>query len=961
MDIFNGLNPAQKKAVAHTEGPLLIMAGAGSGKTKVLTCRIANLLAQGVAPYSILAITFTNKAATEMRERVDRMIGDAAKDVWLSTFHSFCARFLRREIEATDIYKRNFVIYDSSDSQTVIKECLKEMNLDDKQYTPASVQNAISNAKNQLMGPKAMERDADNFHQKKIAEIYRLYAAKLRNNNALDFDDLLMISVVLLEENEDIRRKYQGRFRYILVDEYQDTNGAQYQLTKILAARHHNLCVVGDADQSIYGWRGADIRNIMDFEKDYPEATVIKLEQNYRSTKNILAAANAVIEHNVNRKPKELWTENATGEKLTSYQAMDERDEAQFITTTITNAKNQLMGPKAMERDADNFHQKKIAEIYRLYAAKLRNNNALDFDDLLMISVVLLEENEDIRRKYQGRFRYILVDEYQDTNGAQYQLTKILAARHHNLCVVGDADQSIYGWRGADIRNIMDFEKDYPEATVIKLEQNYRSTKNILAAANAVIEHNVNRKPKELWTENATGEKLTSYQAMDERDEAQFITTTITKQRTIFNASYGDIAILYRTNAQSRIIEETFMRSGIPYTMVGGLKFYDRKEIKDILAYLRVIYNPLDTVSLMRIINVPKRGLGATTMAKLTAFAEEQELSLFDVISNPEVLDAIPGITARVKKPLELFTTFIFNFMNTHMNMKLDNLIDKVLKDSGYLAELKADKKTENESRIENLKEFIGVARDFEKSEETPNLETFLSQLSLVSDIDNADIEDDRVTLMTLHSAKGLEFPIVFMIGMEEGLFPHSRTLMNPDEIEEERRTCYVGITRAQRKLYLTNARQRTIYGKTQAFPPSRFLKEIPDEYVERLVPRANAYGFANANHYGAQQRSGFMSFRPSASQMGTGTHFAGKPQSALEAMEALRERQSSARPAAAGVIRPDTSIKWKVGDKARHGKWGVGTVVSVKGSGEEVELKIAFPGQGVKGLMQKYAPITKA
>lgn len=402
------------------------------------------------------------------------------------------------------------------------------------------------------------------------------------------------------------------------------------------------------------------------------------------------------------------------------------------------------------------------------------------------------------------------------------------------------------------------------------------------------------------------------------------------------------------------------MRSGIPYTMVGGLKFYDRKEIKDILAYLRVIYNPLDTVSLMRIINVPKRGLGATTMAKLTAFAEEQELSLFDVISNPEVLDAIPGITARVKKPLELFTTFIFNFMNTHMNMKLDDLIDRVLKESGYIDELKADKKPEHESRIENLKEFIGVARDFEKSEENPNLETFLSQLSLVSDIDNADIEDDRVTLMTLHSAKGLEFPIVFMIGMEEGLFPHSRTLMNPDEIEEERRTCYVGITRAQRKLYLTNARQRTIYGKTQAFPPSRFLKEIPDEYVERLVPRANAYGFANANHYGAQQRSGFMSFRPSPNQMGTGTHFAGKPQSALEAMEALRERQSAARPAANGVIRPDTSIKWKVGDKARHGKWGVGTVVSVKGNGEEVELKIAFPGQGVKGLMQKYAPIAK-
>ena len=768
MDIFEGLNPAQKKAVEHTDGPLLIMAGAGSGKTKVLTCKIANLLAHDVAPWSILAITFTNKAATEMRERVDRLIGEGAKDVWLSTFHSFCARFLRREIEATDIYKRNFVIYDSSDSQVVIKDCLKELNLDPKQYAPNAIQNAISNAKNQLMGPKAMERDAENFFQKKVAEVYKSYARKLRTNNALDFDDLLMVSVVLLEENEEIRTKYQRRFKYILVDEYQDTNGAQYQLTKILAAQHHNLCVVGDADQSIYGWRGADMRNIMDFEQDYPESHTIKMEQNYRSTKNILAAANAVIEHNINRKKKELWTDNATGEKLTTYEARDERDEGQFITTTIT------------------------------------------------------------------------------------------------------------------------------------------------------------------------------------------------KQKTIFNASYGDMAILYRTNAQSRVIEETFMRAGIPYTMVGGLKFYDRKEIKDILAYLRVIYNPLDTVSLMRIINVPKRGLGATSLGKIAAYAEEHELTMFDVISNPDALDEIPGITARVKKPLELFSAFIFQFMGYQANMHLDDLIQKVLDESGYLAELKAENKPENESRIENLREFIGVARDFEKSEETPNLETFLSQLSLVSDIDNAEMEDDRVTLMTLHSAKGLEFPIVFMIGMEEGLFPHSRTLMDDNEIEEERRTCYVGITRAQRKLYLTNARQRTIYGKTNAFPPSRFLAEIPEDYVERLVPRANAFGFANADHYGAQQRNGFMSFQPGPNQMGHGVSFSGKPQSALEAMNALGQKNISVQPQA-GIIRPDTSVKWKVGDKAQHGKWGIGTVVSVKGQDDEVELKIAFPDQGVKGLMQKYAPITKA
>ena len=767
MDIFAGLNPAQKQAVEHTDGPLLIMAGAGSGKTKVLTCKVANLLAKGVSPWSILAITFTNKAATEMRERVDRMIGEGAKDVWLSTFHSFCARFLRREVEATGMYKRNFVIYDSSDSQVVIKDCLKELNLDPKQYAPSSIQNAISNAKNQLMGSKAMARDADNFFQQKVAEVYALYAKKLRTNNAMDFDDLLMVSVLLLEEHEEIRVKYQNRFKYILVDEYQDTNGAQYQLTKILAAKHHNLCVVGDADQSIYGWRGADIRNIMDFEEDYPEARTIKLEQNYRSTKNILAAANAVIEHNINRKKKELWTENATGEKLTIYEARDERDEAEFIATTVM------------------------------------------------------------------------------------------------------------------------------------------------------------------------------------------------KQKTIFNASYGDMAVLYRTNAQSRVVEETFMRRGIPYTMVGGLKFYDRKEIKDILAYLRVIYNPLDTVSLLRIINVPKRGLGATTVAKLADFAENNGLTLFDVISSEETLSQIPGITARIKKPLELFSTFIFQFMGYQSNMRIDDLIEKVLEESGYLRELQEEKKPENESRIENLKEFVGVARDFQKTEDNPNLENFLSTLSLVSDIDNADMEDDRITLMTLHSAKGLEFPTVFMVGMEEGLFPHSRTLMDDNEIEEERRTCYVGITRAQRKLYLTCAHQRTIYGKTSMSTPSRFLDEIPEEYTERLVPRVNAYGFANANHYGAQQRSGTMTFRPSASQMGSGANFSDKAKSALEVMNAMQKRGVNVQPKT-GVIRPDTSVKWKVGDKAQHGKWGVGTVVSVKGEGEEVELKIAFPGQGVKGLMQKYAPISK-
>ncbi len=596
-------------------------------------------------------------------------------------------------------------------------------------------------------------------------------------------------------------------------------------------------------------------------------------------------------------------------------------------------------GPAMFARDADTFFKQKLAEVYKMYQQKLVLNNALDFDDLLMLSVVVLEEHEDIRQKYQARFKYILVDEYQDTNGAQYQLTKILAARHHNLCVVGDADQSIYGWRGADIRNIMDFESDYPEAKTVKLEQNYRSTQNILAAANAVIENNRNRKAKELWTENVVGEKITSYQAGDERDEAQFVATTVMKQKTIFNASYGDVAILYRTNAQSRALEEGFMRAGIPYTMVGGLKFYDRKEIKDILAYLRVIFNPADTVSLMRIINVPKRGLGDTTIGKLNEFAVENNMTLFDVVSNPSL---VPGLTARVRRPLELFAELIFKLMAYQDNLSVRDIADHVMNESGYVAELESSKKPEDEARLENLREFLSVAKDFEKGDEVPNLENFLSHLALVSDIDNAELEDEKVTFMTLHSAKGLEFPIVFMTGMEEGLFPHSRTLMNEEELEEERRTCYVGITRAERKLYMTYARNRMIFGRTVSYPQSRFLLEIPDEYMERLIVRQNAYGFANSSV--VQQRGYGSAFRPSIQQNAGTNNF---------------------KPAAVGgtgtAIQPDLNVKWQVGDKAQHGKWGIGTVVSVRGQGEEIELKIAFPGQGIKGLMQKYAPIAKA
>jgi DNA helicase-2/ATP-dependent DNA helicase PcrA len=739
QNIIDGLNPMQREAAVHTNGPLLIMAGAGSGKTKVLTCRIAYLLEKGVAPYNILAITFTNKAAAEMKERVHAIVGAQAKDIWLSTFHAFCAKFLRMEISGMAGYKSNFVIYDTSDTQSLIKSCLKQLNLDDKQFQPSSILSTISNAKNAL------------------------------------------------------------------------------------------------------------------------------------------------------------------------------QDEQQFTSV------------------ASNFHEQKIAEIYQLYQQKLRTNNALDFDDLLMLSVRLLQNNEEVLAKYQRKFHYIMIDEYQDTNRAQYLLARMLADKHRNLCVVGDADQSIYGWRGADIRNILDFEKDYPEAKIITLEQNYRSTQVILDAANAVIEHNSSRRPKELWTQNPQGELITHYLAHHERDEAQFIGDTITKLNTVYRTSYGDIAVLYRTNTQSRAIEEAFMQAGIPYVIVGGLKFYDRKEIKDILAYLRVIFNPADSVSLLRIINVPRRGLGDTTIGRLTAYAAENNMTLFDVVSNP---DLVPGLTARSKGPLEFLAELIFNLMSQVQSLSVVELVNKVMHDSGYVEELQKSTDLQDENRLDNLKEFLSVAKDFAKGDGEETLERFLEQVALVADIDNAEISEARVTLMTLHSAKGLEFPVVFMAGMEEGLFPHSRTLMNEEEIEEERRICYVGITRARRKLYMTNARMRTIYGRTQMFPLSRFMSEIPSAMVEKYTGRQNHHGFASSGSRATIQ--------PPAS---TSTIVQSPLRSPMPKMVSPKGPSSGA---------------WKVADKAQHSKWGGGTVIEVKGSGDSQELKIAFPGLGIKVVVADMAPITK-
>jgi len=741
VDCTYGLNPQQAEAVINTEGPMLIMAGAGSGKTKVLTCRVANLLQKGVRPYRILAITFTNKAAAEMRERVNNMSGPAAKDVWLFTFHAFCARFLRMEIDKLPGYGGNFAIYDTADSQNLIKQILKEMNLDDKRFQPSGILSRISNAKNALQDAEAFARQAGDFYEQKVADIYSRYEQKLQLNNALDFDDLLMLSIKLLQENKEVREKYQDRFDYLLVDEYQDTNHAQYLLTKFLAAKHRNICVVGDADQSIYGWRGADIQNILDFEKDYPDAKVIKLEQNYRSTQIILDAANAVIENNTGRKPKNLWTENKSGADIIYFQAVDERDEARFV----------------------------------------------------------IEQLQNLQR-----------------------------------------------------------------------------------------------------TEN---KKL------------------------------GDMAILYRTNTQSRIFEEMLIKSGISYNMVGGLKFYERKEIKDIIAYLRVIFNPADSLSLLRIINVPKRGIGDASLAKIQAYAAANNVSLFEAVSNAAAID---GLSSRFVSKLDDLAGIIFELMNLANEAPVEDLIDRVLRDTGYLEELENERTPQAQSRIDNLHELISVAQEFAASEEENNLENFLAHVALVSDIDDTELGEDAITLMTLHSSKGLEFPVVFLVGMEEGLFPHARTLMDETEIEEERRLCYVGITRAKEKLFLSSTKMRTIYGNTVTYPPSRFLQEIPARLVKTIKRQERFSALENF-----KQVSEKYSARPQ------------KPASTFNPHSFMPQKPAAAAGGTAGT-------RFNTGDRVSHSKWGEGMVVSVKDSPDGQEVKVAFAGAGVRSLLTKYAVLKK-
>ena len=729
MDYLKGLNDRQREAVLHTEGPLLILAGAGSGKTRVVTHKIAYLIEEkGVFPGNILAITFTNKAANEMKERVAKLLSTTVEDMWIGTFHSVCVRILRRDIDKIG-YNRSFTIYDREDQITLIRECIKERNLNKDMYKESAILSHISNLKDNMVDP------------------------------------------------------------------------------------------------------------------------------------------NTYINHNYS-----------------------------------------------------DFYLRNVGELYLLYEEKLKQYNALDFDDLIIKAVELLKTYPRVLDYYQRKFQYIFVDEYQDTNKIQYELVRLLSDRHKNICVVGDPDQSIYSWRNADISNILDFEKDFENATTIILEQNYRSTKNILRVANNVIKNNFDRKEKNLWTDNGEGEPIVYKELDNSEDEAIFVAGKISE---LMNKGYNlsDFAILYRTNAQSRSFEEIFVRNNIPYKIVGGVKFYDRKEVKDILAYLKVLDNPADNISLKRIINVPKRGIGNATVEKLEEIASDMGISIYEVLLD---LDQVDGLSSRVKNNLKPFIHMMNRLMALKEIMGIKDFIEEVINTTGYLSDLERENSIEAQTRIENIKELISVAIDFEVRTGESSLEEFLATIALLSDIDKTTDETNVVTLMTVHSAKGLEFPVVFLVGMEEGLFPISRALDNEADLEEERRLCYVAITRAEKLLFITNAKIRTIYGNVNYTLPSRFINEMGDA-IERSEKEAYKKKLLHIKD------------------------FTKKEDDVIDIKPFFRRAKPSIR---------NENLEVNLGDKVKHKTFGIGTVVQIKDRDNDKELVVSFEGEGLKRLLLSIAPI---
>ncbi len=756
------LNPQQRQAAETLEGPVLILAGAGSGKTRALTYRVANLINHGVPANRILALTFTNKAAKEMRERITSLLGDTAQHAWISTFHSTCARILRQDIEKIG-YSRTFSIYDDDDQMRMIKDILKQQNIDEKFLPPREIKVKISDAKNKVLSP----------------------------------------------------------------DEWFNTT-----------------------------------------QKDY---------------------------------------------------------------------RSQM-----------------LHEVFVLYQSRLKAANALDFDDLILCTLELLADHPPVLEGYRRRFAYIHVDEYQDTNYAQYMLVKLLTGDKHNLCVVGDDDQSIYGWRGADIRNILDFEKDFPEAVVIKLEQNYRSTANILDAANQVIAHNSGRKEKVLWTDIPEGEPIKVFSAGDEREEAAWICDRIQQLEVAANRSFGDIAVLYRNNAQSRVIEEMLLRAGIPYRVFGGLRFYDRKEVRDIIAYLRVIVNPADNISLLRIINQPKRSIGDSTIGELTAYAQEKDIPLFS-----SVQEIPPALSARPKKCVGEFAHLLNELIALKETLPLTEFVEVLIDKTGLKKQYEKDLSEEAATRVENTEEFVGAVREFETSAPDPSLEAFLENVALVTELDQSENSNQHVTLMTLHSAKGLEFPIVFLCGMEEGLFPSSRSVIDEGRLEEERRLCYVGITRAMERLYLSYASQRMLYNQLHHNGPSRFISEIPDRLLDNQWISKMERSFGEKSPLANRPKRNNRVIKGPTDSFGV-PQVTIPPTAANNPLGIPGVTKGFTPSAAAPLAASALQHLFSPGDRVMHKKFGEGNVLQVEGTGKDARIVIEFAAYGEKEFALHIAPIVK-
>lgn len=1111
MDLKALLNKEQYEGATTIDGQVLILAGAGSGKTRVLTHRIAHMIEDlNIAPYSILAITFTNKAAKEMKDRVRALIGERVENMWISTFHSTCVRILRREIDKIG-YKSSFTIYDSSDQKTLVKECMKTLNINDKDITEQEILGKIGKAKDRMQSVRSfmLENEA-NFREKKIADVYEMYQKRLKENNALDFDDLIFKTVELFKSNPEVLEFYQNKFKYIMVDEYQDTNGAQYQLVKLLANKYKNICVVGDDDQcmvegTLVSAEGKDIKieelnkddliqvaagngetcllPVADISKRKYCGDIIKLTTSsgkvIKATPNHLSFGRIALDDEKyyvylmykkgfgyrigqtssirSRKGSEasglaVRLNGEQADKMWVIKVCPSKGEASYyeqyysvkygIPTIVFNSRGRniavsqeqierlfkeidtlsaaerLMedeylykeyphhlsgavirgesirkrinlsffgGKKSIQRgiyshriglnsSGDEFKEKFIEagfnvrdgkrNTYRVETERALYDEAEEFvrklseveEDFEILRKAKLTENNNFMFMPMGSFKegmsiavynngvveeeVVVSAQIEQYDGYVYDLN-VNNARNYiaNNVVVHNC---IYQWRGADITNILDFEKDYPGAKVIKLEQNYRSKGNILNAANVVIVNNSNRKSKVLRTEQEPGSKIRIYRAYADSDEGDFVGKQIQDIKNKQGENYNDFAILYRTNAQSRIFEESLRRKGIPYKIVGGTRFYDRKEIKDVLSYLKVLINPQDDISLRRIINVPKRSIGDATVAKVQDFAANFELNLWDALSE---VRTIPNLTARNVSTIEPFTQLMENLMDLSETVPVSVLIESILKDTGYMKQLQDSNEIEDKSRIENLKELVSDAVDFEKSSEDKSLSAYLERVSLVQDTDKIEEEDDAVVLMTIHSAKGLEFPVVFMVGMENGIFPGMASFEKESEMEESRRLCYVGITRAKETLFMTSAEVRRVFGKTVAYPQSDFINEIKPELKEYVGTEK-----ANINsRERIMQSNSYTNPHSLRNSMGrANTAFSNGGANSIVNKAAMDE-------AATGYI---TGNEATLGRKVMHDKFGKGTIVAVQDSGGDKKLTIAFDKQGVKSLMLSLAKL---